>query len=135
MVFRPVLAYAFPLWDQHRQEDIIIFDHVQRSATRYVCNDYSSHAPRCVTDMLHELGWENLEERCYITRLSLLYKIHHGLVDIRKPILSQETAEQEAVEDSSRSTSVMRPITTHSFQKYSKGMEWPTKQCDFCKYC
>ncbi|MEW8547040.1 MAG: reverse transcriptase domain-containing protein, partial [Candidatus Thiodiazotropha sp.] len=81
-VVRPVLEYASPVWDPHRQADIKVLDQVQRRAARYVCNDYSSRSPGCVTDMIHELGWESLEERRRMARLSLLYKIHHGLVDM-----------------------------------------------------
>ena len=50
----------------------------------YVYNDYTSHTPGYVTDMVNELGWESLEDRPQISRLCLLYKTHHGLVDIDK---------------------------------------------------
>ena len=50
----------------------------------YVYNNYTSHTPGCVTDMVNELGWESLEGRRQISRLCLLYKTYHGLIDIDK---------------------------------------------------
>ena len=64
--------------------DIIkALEQVQRRAARYVY-DYTSRTPGCVTEMVKELGWESLQDRRQISRLSLLYKAHHGLVDIDK---------------------------------------------------
>ena len=57
-------------------------EQVQRRAARYVCNDYTTHTPGCVTTMVEDIGWESLQDRRYTARLSLLYKIQHGLVDI-----------------------------------------------------
>ena len=56
-------------------------------------NDNTSHTPGCITEMVNELGWESLLDGCKIYRLSLLYKAHHGLVDIDK---NQVTAALEA---------------------------------------
>ena len=70
------------MWDLHRQGDIKALDQVQRRAARYVCNDYTSHNPGCITTMIKDIGWKSLQDRCYIARLSLLYKMQHGLVDV-----------------------------------------------------
>ena len=83
-VVRPVLEYAAPVWDPCRQADIKALEQVQRRAARYVYNDYTSRTPGCVAEMVNELGWESLQDRRQISRLSLLYKAHHGLVDINK---------------------------------------------------
>ena len=79
---RPVLDYAFTVWDPHHQGDIKILEQVQRRAARYVYNDYTTRTPGCVTAMVKDIGWESLEDRRSIARLSLLYKMHHGLVDV-----------------------------------------------------
>ena len=79
---RPVLDYASTVWDPHHQGDIKILEQVQRRAARYVYNDYTTRTPGCVTAMVKDIGWESLEDRCSIARLSLLYKMHHGLVDV-----------------------------------------------------
>ena len=79
---RPVLDYASTVWDPHKQGDIKTLEQVQRRAARYVCNDYTSRTPGCISAMLEDIGWESLQERRYTARVSLLYKIQHGLVDI-----------------------------------------------------
>ena len=83
-VVRPVLEYAAPVWDPYRQADIKALEQVKGRAARYVYNDYTSRTPGCVTEMVNELGWESLQDRRQISRLSLLYKAHHGLVDLDK---------------------------------------------------
>ena len=80
---RPVLDYASPtIWFPHQQGDIKILEQVQQRAARYVCNDYTTRTPGCVTAMVRDIGWECLQDRCSIARLSLLYKMQHGLVDV-----------------------------------------------------
>ena len=72
------------MWEPYRQDDIKALEQAQRRAACYVYNDYKSRTPGCVTKIVNELGWESLQDRCQISRLSLLYKAHHGLVDIDK---------------------------------------------------
>ena len=43
---------------------------------------FSNQPTASVTRMLSDLGWSSLETRRTIARLSLLYKICHGIVDI-----------------------------------------------------
>ena len=51
-----------------------------------------------------DIGWEIFEDRRFIVRLSLLYKMQHGLVDVDSFFYyNKETVEHEVVEDSSRS--------------------------------
>ena len=82
---RPVLEYSSTVWDPHLQKDIKSLEQVQRRAARYVCNDYTTRTPGCVKAMVKDIGWESLQDRRYTARLSLLYKIQHGLVDIEGP--------------------------------------------------
>ena len=74
---RPVLDYASSVWDPQLQSDIKTLEQVQRRAARYVCNDYTTRTPGCVTAMVEDNGRESRQDR-----LSFLYKIQHGLVDI-----------------------------------------------------
>ena len=53
-----------------------------RQSTRYGYNDYTTRTPGCVTAMVRDIGWECLQDRRSIARLSLLYKMQHGLVDV-----------------------------------------------------
>ena len=82
---RPVLECSATVWDPHLQKDIKSLEQVQRRAARYVCNDYTTRTPGCVKAMVKDIGWESLQDRRYTARLSLLYKIQHGLVDIEGP--------------------------------------------------
>lgn len=79
---RPILEYSSTVWDPHQQANIKSLEQVQRRAARYVFNDFSSRTPGCVTKMLDDLNWEPLEVRRRHDRLSMLYRIEHGLVDI-----------------------------------------------------
>ena len=80
-VVRPVLEYAAPVWDPYRQADL---RHLNRSSAGQLAMCTMTIQPRCVTEMVNELGWESLQDRRQISRLSLLYHAHHGLVDIDK---------------------------------------------------
>ena len=57
-------------------------EQVQQKATRSAYNNYTDRSPGCVFNMLHDLGWEPLEDRRRHHRLSMLYKIKHGIVNI-----------------------------------------------------
>ena len=81
-MIRPVMEYSSAVWDPALQTQITALEQVQRWAARYVCNDFTSRTPGCVTKMLNDLNWEPLEVRCRHDRLSMLYKSQHNLVDI-----------------------------------------------------
>jgi len=53
---------------------------VQRSAARYVQNDY--HYTSSVTNMLRELKWSTLEQRRNQASLTMLHKIHNKQVNV-----------------------------------------------------
>ena len=113
------------MWDPYRQADIKALEQVQRRAARYVYNGYTSHTPGCITEMVYELGWESLQDRRQISRLSLLYKAHHGLVDIDKAT--------NLIPGDSRTrshTGFYQEHTVHEVYHNSfPGMEQTTKQC------
>ena len=62
---------------------------VQRRAARYVLNRYNNTSS--VSEMLHELQWDTLEERRKKNRLSIFYKIHNGQTGIDTEV--SETSE------------------------------------------
>ena len=76
------MEYAATVWDPYKQSSIKALEQVQRRAARFVHNDYTSRTPGCVTKMIEDLQWDTLENRRQQARLQLLFKIHHGLVDI-----------------------------------------------------
>ena len=81
-MIRPVMEYSSAVWDPTLQTQITALEQVQRRAARYVCNDFTSRTPGCVTKMLNDVNWEPLEVRRRHDRLSMRYKIQYNLVDI-----------------------------------------------------
>ena len=75
---RPNLEYCSTVWDPHTQKSAQQLEMVQRRAARWVKNDYVQQSS--VTQMLNELGWRTLAQRRADARLTLMYKIVHGLV-------------------------------------------------------
>ena len=77
---RPVLEYAAAAWDPHTRRNIDKLEMVQRRGARYVTGDYGQTSS--VSAMLDYLQWPTLERRRTHIRLSMLYRIRYGLVDI-----------------------------------------------------
>ena len=77
---RSQLEYSASIWDPYRVGDSNQLDRVQRRAAKFVFSDYSYHSS--VTDMIHKLGWKDLATRRKELRLTLLYKMVHGLVAV-----------------------------------------------------
>ena len=76
---RPILEYAAAVWSPHLQYHIHQLEKVQRSAARFVMNDYARYSS--VTNMLNYLSWPTLVQRRNQTKLVLFFKIVHGIVD------------------------------------------------------
>ena len=72
---RPKLEYPSSAWDPYHQKDIDSLERVQRKAARFCCNNYQPTAS--VTAMI-----QALESRRTMTRLTLLYKMSRGEIDI-----------------------------------------------------
>ena len=77
---RSKLEYACPVWDPYKQYEVDMLEKVQRQAARFISNDYKSRTPGCVTEMLKSHNLPTLQTRRQEARLSLLYKISHGLL-------------------------------------------------------
>jgi hypothetical protein len=75
-IVRPALEYASLTWDPHQQFLKDLLEKVQRKAVRKVLCKYGRrHSP---TEMLHDLGWQTLENRRLHARLVAMYKIISG---------------------------------------------------------
>ena len=70
---RPILEYTNSI------------EKVQRRAARFMFNLY--HNMSSPTDMIRQLEWESLEQRCQKARLIMFYKIQHGLVAVPLPAI------------------------------------------------
>ena len=76
---RPKLEYANAACDPFLKKDISALERVQRKAARFCSQNYNRYAS--VTDMIKDLGWATLETRRRQSRLTLMYKLTHGLID------------------------------------------------------
>ena len=76
------MEYASTVRDLSNQQKIKSIEQVQKRAAQLVHNNYTDRTPRCVTNMVKSLKWENLEDRRKSVRLSMLFKIQHDLIDI-----------------------------------------------------
>ena len=78
---RFTLEYAASVWDPHLAKDINKLENIQRRSARFVKGDYRTTSS--VTQMLQELGWQDLQSRRRDLRLALLYKVVMGHVGIQ----------------------------------------------------
>ena len=67
---RPSLEYTSSVWDLHTTVDAQHIEQVQQKAARFAYNNYTDRWPGRVSNMLHDLGWEPLEDRRRNHRLS-----------------------------------------------------------------
>ena len=81
---RPRLEYSSTVLDPHHNRDHHNLEQVQLRAARFVNRNYTERTPGCVTNMIQSLGWESLQLRRYINRLTMLFKIQHGIIDISR---------------------------------------------------
>ena len=77
---RSTLEYGAIIWDPFLKTDINRLDRIQRSAARFICNDYRSRSPGAVTKMLADLDLQSLQQRRKELRLTFLFKVVEGLV-------------------------------------------------------
>ena len=75
--------------DPHTQQFTHKIEMVQTRAARWTMNDYARTTS--VTSLLHQLGWQTLEERRSVARLCLFYKIVNGLLAVSLPEYIQPT--------------------------------------------
>jgi len=78
---RSTLEYAAPVWDPHLAKDINKLENIQRRSARFVKGDYRTIYS--VTQMLQELGWQDLQSLRRDLRLALVYKVVTGHVGIQ----------------------------------------------------
>ena len=79
-VVRPILEYSSPIWDPHPQDQIRQLEMVQRRAARRICNNYDQRAS--ASALVKELDLQTLKERRKIDKVSMIYKIRNGEIDI-----------------------------------------------------
>ena len=80
MLVRPKTEYAAVVWDPHTKDNITKLEKIQRRAARVVMQDYKQTSS--VTEMLKALDWPSLELRRKASRLTTLFKIDTGKVNV-----------------------------------------------------
>ena len=83
MLVRPTLEYASSSWNPHTDTDINRLEQVQKSAARFVCNNYK--LTTSTSGLVSALGWDTLEQRRLFNQSVLFYKFHNGLVNCKFP--------------------------------------------------
>ena len=78
-IVRPKLEYASAAWDPYLRKDIAKVEKVQRKAARFCTWNYKQTAS--VTDVIKDLDWDTLELRRTMSRLNMMYKLSHKLVN------------------------------------------------------
>ena len=73
------------MWDPYERGDVATLEKALCRAERFVKGDHKRESR--VKQMTCDLGWQKLEARKAVSRLSLMYKITHGLADVESQIL------------------------------------------------
>ena len=85
------MEYAATTWAPFTDTETSKIEMVQRRATRFVPNDYRRTSS--VTEIISTLGWDTLQKRRDLARLSMMCPIVHHLVDIPvEPYLTPSTS-------------------------------------------
>ena len=79
-LIRSKLEYAAGPWDPHLEYNINELERVQRCAARFVCHDFGPCSS--VTQMLSDLGRQQLKDRRKHICLALLFKIIHDIISV-----------------------------------------------------
>ena len=82
---RPILEYASCAWAPHTMYDINRLQAIQNRAARFTMSDCSRFSS--VSTMKSQLHWDLLQSRRQEAKATMMYKIHHHLIDIQAPTL------------------------------------------------
>ena len=77
---RPHLDYATSAWDPFTSKNIKDLERVQNTAARFTTSTYGRDTS--VISLKESLGWLPLQERRRASRLTCLYKMLNGTLDI-----------------------------------------------------
>jgi hypothetical protein len=112
---RPSLEYAGTVWDPYTKDHIKQLEAVQRRSARFVCQRYNNTSS--VSNMLQHLGWSTLEERRKKSKLTLMHKITHNHIAIKKDEVL--TPKQQRSSRTFNNLAYRQFITTQNYHKYS----------------
>ena len=93
---RPSVEYASCVWDPPTAKNISAVEMVQRRAARFV-NTGEYRRTSIVSALIKTLGWHPLAHRRAMSRVTMLYQVTHGLVDIPQPSYTGESYHERQV--------------------------------------
>ena len=71
---------CFPtVWDPFTQANKTKLEKIQRHFARFILNDYQWTSS--VTAMIHQLQWQNLQERRAYLKVAMMYRIINSCID------------------------------------------------------
>ena len=91
-LIRCCLEYGATIWDPHLETQKTAIEQVQNWAIRW-CHGLSPRQQCSITQLRKELELRTLEERRLQQRLTLLFKIFHGMVVVTPEVLGLEAAD------------------------------------------
>ena len=80
MLVKPHLGYAISAWDPYTAKNTNNLERVQNVTSRFITSTYGWDSS--ATALKNSLGWNSLQEERRKTRITCLYKMIHGFVDI-----------------------------------------------------
>ena len=86
-------------------------EQLQRRAARFVNQNYMERTPGCMANKVQSLGWESLQHRRHINKLTMLYKIQHDTFDISPDFVQEDPSVYVSY----------RPQTTHTSSPFIHG--------------
>ena len=79
----PQLEYGTEAWNPYTSGAAEGLERVQKMAARFVNRDYQRFTS--ASGLVSDLGWDQLHTRHLLTQSTMLYRIHHHLVNIYLP--------------------------------------------------
>ena len=110
---RPLVEYASTVWDPYTDTQTKQIEMVQRRGVRFTTGNYQHTAS--VSKMIDTLEWQSLKTRRKNSRLTMMYKLKHGMVAISNPDLRQPLRTSRT----SHSNSFLQLATSSNLRKYS----------------
>jgi len=111
---RPQLEYASIVWSPWQRRDVEKLERINRRAARFVTNDF--YRTSSVTNMIHQLGWQQLETRRQNSRLSFFHKIIHHQTCVSLGDITSTSPERTTLTRSDANNVVIPFARTDTYQ-------------------
>lgn len=85
MCLRPGAWYqikTLPSWRRSKDKPLGLSLNLLKLGSVFMSGNYYDRTPGCITNMVSDLGREPLQLRRRVDRLTLMFEIQHGLVEI-----------------------------------------------------